>query len=74
MWESLEVILKTRAQALRDLGIVIAEIADRTAGLTPREAAERAWDPSQPLSVEQLAVAIAAGRSLYRSTARGSDA
>lgn len=35
--------LKTRAQALRDLGLVIAEIAAQTDHLTPREAAERAW-------------------------------
>lgn len=61
-------MLKTSAQALRDLGLVVAEIAAETAHLMPREAAERAWEPSSPISVDDLADSIAAGRG---STAAG---
>lgn len=55
--------MKTRSQALRDLGLVIAEIAEQTAGLTPQQAAERAWSPDGP-PVDVLASQIAAGREL----------
>lgn len=55
--------MKTRSQALRDLGLVIAEIADKTASLTPRQAAERAWRPDGP-SVDVLAAQIEASREL----------
>lgn len=54
--------MKTRAQALRDLGLVIAEIAETTRHLTPREAAERAWEPSSSMSVDELAESIATSR------------
>ena len=55
--------MKIRSQALRDLGLVIAEIADHAACLSPREAAERAWHPSHLLSVDELESAIAADRA-----------
>jgi hypothetical protein len=55
--------VKTRSQALRDLGLVIAEIAAQTDHLTPLEAAERAWRPDGP-PVDVLAAQIAAGREL----------
>ncbi len=56
--------LKTRAQALRDLGVVIAEVAARTDHLTPREAAERAWESSSSVTVDELADTIAVSRGL----------
>lgn len=55
--------MKTRSQALRDLGLVIGEIAAQTAGLTPQQAAERAWRPDGP-ALDDLASQIAAGRGL----------
>lgn len=53
--------MKTRSQALRDLGLVIAEIAEKTASLTPLQAAERAWRQDGP-PVETLAAQIAEDR------------
>ena len=55
--------MKTRSQALRDLGLVIAEIAEVTQGLPPSEAAERAWFPGHQLTLEELEVEIARSRS-----------
>lgn len=40
--------MKTRAQALRDLGLVVAEVAAIVRTLTPEQAAERAWRPDGP--------------------------
>lgn len=54
--------MKTRPQALADLGRVVAESAAITAQLTPIEAARRAWHPGGP-SVEVLADRIAEARS-----------
>lgn len=53
--------MKTRSEALRDLGLVIAEIAETTRDLTPQQAAERAWRADGP-SVDVLASQIAADR------------
>jgi len=53
--------MKTRSQALRDLGLVIAEIAEKTSSLSPRQAAERAWRQDGP-SVDLLAEQIAEDR------------
>lgn len=64
--------MKTREQALRDLGRVIAESAAITSKLTPREAAERAWHPGGP-SVDELTELIRADREAA-TKARGDDA
>lgn len=40
--------MKTREQALRDLGMVVAEVAAIVRTLTPEQAAERAWRPDGP--------------------------
>ena len=55
--------MKTRSQALRDLGLVIAEIAEVTRHLAPRDAAERAWFSGHQLTLEELEVEIARSRS-----------
>lgn len=41
-------LMKTREQALRDLGRVIARSAAITSRLSPVEAAQRAWHPGGP--------------------------
>lgn len=53
--------MKTKEQALADLGRVIADEMAIVATLTPRQAAERAWHPGGP-SVDDLEALIAAGR------------
>ena len=53
--------MKTREQALVDLGRVVAESAEISSRLTPLQAAERAWHPGGP-SVAVLAARIAASR------------
>lgn len=55
--------MKTRSQALRDLRLVIADVAEATRHLTPREAAERAWFSGHQLTLEELEVDIARSRS-----------
>ena len=55
--------MKTREQALQDLGRVVAEEMAIVAQLTPLEAAQRAWHPGGP-SVEELADQITASRGL----------
>lgn len=54
--------MKTREQALRDLGQVVAEEIAIASRLTPLEAAQRAWHPGGP-SVEVLTAQIAATRN-----------
>lgn len=61
--------MKTRQQALRDLGRVVAEAYAVTAHLTAREAAERAWHPGGP-PVNELAAQIQTDRD---AAARGVD-
>lgn len=61
---------KTRSQALRDLGLVIAEIAEKAAPLSPRAAAERAWHPVHPLTVDEMQGVVAVDRAGV-STRRG---
>lgn len=46
--------MKTKGQALRDLGLVVAEFTATFVTQTPEEAAERAWRPDGPLSLEEL--------------------
>ncbi|MGW9345842.1 hypothetical protein ACWGR3_30300 [Streptomyces albidoflavus] len=53
--------MKTREQALEDLGRVVGDELAIVATLTPREAAERAWHPGGP-SVDELTRTIAASR------------
>lgn len=61
--------MKTREQALRDLGRVVAEELAIIARLTPREAGERAWHPGGP-SVDVLTEQIeAAGICRVRQAA-----
>lgn len=50
-------VMKTKEQALRDLGRVVAEAAAIVRTLAAREAAERAWRPGGP-SVDDLTVSI----------------
>lgn len=45
---------KTREQALRDLGQVIADELREIRQLTPRQAAERAWHPDHRMSLDEL--------------------
>jgi len=52
------VAMKTKEQALRDLGRVVAESAAIVSKLTVREAAERVYYPGGP-SVDELMVRIA---------------
>lgn len=52
----------TREQALQSLADFVAECAERTGALTPREAAERAWHPGGP-SVDELTEIITANRA-----------
>lgn len=54
--------MKTRAQALADLGRVVAESAAISSRLSPLDAARRAWHPGGP-SIEDLADRIAANRA-----------
>lgn len=58
-------MMKTREQALRDLGRVSSEIWETTSKLAPREAAERAWHEGHPMSVEQLTEEIRSLREQY---------
>lgn len=51
--------MKTKAQALRDAGRVIAGAMAELASMTPREAAERVWQAGGP-SVDELAARAAA--------------
>ena len=37
--------MKTKAQALREVGLIVAEVAALVRTLTPEQAAERAWRP-----------------------------
>lgn len=46
--------MKTRAEALRDLGRVVAEVAEIVRKLSPREVAERAWHPGHEMSLDEL--------------------
>ncbi|WP_300267456.1 hypothetical protein [Microbacterium sp.] len=49
--------MKTKAQALRDVGLVVAEVAAIVCTLTPEQAAERAWHqggPSLAVLTEQI--------------------
>jgi anti-sigma factor ChrR (cupin superfamily) len=55
-------VMKTREQALRDLGDLVAEIGAVIERLTPEEAARRAWHPGGP-SVDVLADQIRDGRA-----------
>lgn len=50
--------MKTREQALRDLGLVVAEWVEKTRKLTAREAAERAWRLDHPMSIDELTAHI----------------
>lgn len=54
--------MTTREQALQSLSDFVAECAEQTAALTPREAAERAWHPGGP-SVDELTATITANRA-----------
>lgn len=51
--------MKTKAQALRDLGLVVAEVAAVVRLLTPEQAAIRAWTPDGP-PLEELTEQIRA--------------
>ncbi|MGB3376555.1 MAG: hypothetical protein WBA87_15625 [Microbacterium sp.] len=51
--------MKTKEQALRDAGRVIAKAMQELAQMTPREAAERVWVPGGP-SIEELSARCAA--------------
>ncbi|WP_417556112.1 hypothetical protein [Microbacterium sp.] len=53
--------MKTKAQALRDAGAVIAEAVAVIATLTPRQAAERAWVAGGPSLDVLIAHAEASG-------------
>lgn len=46
--------MKTRSQALRDLGLVVAESVGRMRTMTAREVAEAAWTPDHKMSVDEL--------------------
>lgn len=59
--------MKTKDQALRDLGRVVADAAAIVTQLTVRQAAERVWHPGGP-SMEELMQRIAA-TGLCRSEA-----
>lgn len=52
-------MMKTREQAMRDLGRVVAESVAIASQLTVREAAERVWYPGGP-SLEERIERIAA--------------
>jgi hypothetical protein len=51
--------VKTKAQALRGLGLVVAEFAGVLVAQTPEDAARRAWRPDGP-SIETLTAKCAA--------------
>lgn len=51
--------MKTKAQALRDLGRVVGDAVAIVRTLTVREAAERIWRPYGP-SIEELMVQVEA--------------
>ncbi|WP_300267455.1 hypothetical protein [Microbacterium sp.] len=51
--------MKTREQALRDLGLMVAEFTAEFRTQTPEEAAHRAWRPDGP-SMEELTERCAA--------------
>ncbi|MDR6867643.1 hypothetical protein J2Y69_002247 [Microbacterium resistens] len=53
--------MKTEAQALRELGQVVAEAAATIRKLTVREAAERIWHPGGPSMDECLARCASTG-------------
>jgi hypothetical protein len=53
--------MKTKAQALADLAVVVREALLISRALTPRQAAERAWHPGGP-SVEELTETITKNR------------
>lgn len=53
--------MKTKEQALRDAGRVLADSFAIIATLTPREAAERAWVAGGPSADELTAKAAASG-------------
>ncbi|WP_449408871.1 hypothetical protein [Microbacterium maritypicum] len=80
--------MKTRLEAMRNLGRVVAEVAAVTSQLTPLEAAQRAWRPDGPTvevlaaqrawrpdgpTVEVLAAQIADGRERTAAWRRSDD-
>lgn len=46
--------MKTKEQARRDLGRVVADEPAEIRHLTPRQAAARAWHPDHRLSLDEL--------------------
>lgn len=58
----------TRAKALRELGLVIADAAAVFTALTPQESAQRVWVPGDP-PVPVLAAQIADHRATYQAAA-----
>lgn len=64
---------KTRKQALRDLGIVIAEIWEAANHLSAREAAERAWHEGHLMTLDELTDQIEADRSSQPAVQRSSS-
>ncbi|HWI29864.1 MAG TPA: hypothetical protein VNT50_00085 [Microbacterium sp.] len=64
--------MKTREQALRDLGRVVNEAHAISSKLTAREAAERAWHPGGP-SVEDLTRQIETSRASMVNRAADAD-
>lgn len=63
---------KTRTQALRDLGLVMTDIADRARSMTALEAAQAAWTPDHKMSVEELIEHVKA-HGLCRADEEDSD-
>lgn len=61
--------MKTQAQAMQDLADVVAEEMAIVSKLTPRQAAERAWDRGGP-SVEELTAQIEASRAAAAAARR----
>lgn len=58
--------MKTKRQALRELGIVVAEFAAVFMTQTPEEAAQRAWRPDGPFTLSELTERCAALQAKLR--------
>lgn len=60
--------MKTREQALYDVGRIVAAAVERIRSLTPEEAARQAYRPGGP-SVEELTAKLRAMRAADKSSA-----
>lgn len=50
--------MTTQAEAIRDAGLVLAEIRANRDALSPRAAAEKAWYRGHPLTVDEIEALI----------------